>query len=204
MTERKRVPSQVAYILRFMTEKTTLVTLNMDTQQLLKDLESEHVPTRGVAAFFLRDSFEDAIGDRLIRFLVEEQEWRAFKLACEAVVPKWIVKLERYLDSVEEWPLDSTRTIRLVFRLKAGKLPSLERRLPQFLLSDDWKFKLAAVEYCLDKAMHLEVARQICCQFSAKAVGSDVDRLQLVQAMNKKSFRQLSSHVKNRAKELWD
>ena len=58
------------------------MTLNMDTQQLLKDLESEHVPTRGVAAFFLRHSFDDTIGDRLICFLVEEQEWRAFKLAC--------------------------------------------------------------------------------------------------------------------------
>lgn len=68
------------------------MTLNMDTQQLLKDIESEHVPTRGAAAFFLRDSFDDTVGDRIIRFLIEEQEWRAFKMVCEAVVPKWIGK----------------------------------------------------------------------------------------------------------------
>lgn len=173
-----------------------------EEQILLRDFESEHSPTRGYAAYRLKNSFDEQIGDRLILFLLNERNDKAFQLACEAVIPKWIVKFERYLSSASEWPLDSSRTASLMRRIRGWRLPSIESRIPNFLESDDWILKLAAVEYCHDKMIFREKARNVCLQFSARAIGSSEDKQELTRILGMKSFRQLMAHVRNKAKDF--
>src|SRR5260221_6477327 len=78
--------------------------------QLLTAVTSDDSGSRSQAALRLRGYFEDQVGDILITTLLAEANYNAFVCLCYAVVPKWIVPLERRIVEASNWPFDESRT----------------------------------------------------------------------------------------------
>jgi hypothetical protein len=184
----------------------------MDEVEWLKQLESSSPGERGMAALRLKDSFSDEVGDRLVHLLLSEQHKQIFWIISDSVIPKWVVKLERELAGRDEWPFDPFRTAWIVRRVRGMRLPSLERHLEQFLMSDDWTLKLAAVNYCHDKQHHVQAAREVCLLFLeqdpeapgnishfASAMG---DSSQLAPAMGVHDYAHLVRRIRRFARDF--
>ena len=175
-------------------------TMNEDEE--LRKLDSEDSTIRAIAALRLKESFDERIGDRLVRMLIEERDSGSFVLVCIAVIPKWIVKFERRVAGLDAWPFDDFRTGWLLRGLKGWRLPSIESRMHQFLDAEDWTLKLSAVDYCHDKMKFGDRARDVCLQFLAEYRGSAEDKLKLVRSLRAETLRRLRAHVRRCARDF--
>jgi hypothetical protein len=110
---------------------TQLVDLTDELSKDLAELSSHEGTTRALAAVRLKDSFEEGIGGCLVQALINELDLAAFSLMCFAVIPKWIVKLERKLATIDVWPFDSNRTAWLMLGTQGWRLPAIERQLAE-------------------------------------------------------------------------
>jgi hypothetical protein len=172
----------------------------MDIEPDLRDLNDPRPYVRGPAAYKLRDSFDERIGDMLIRMLIEEQDAHVFMFLCMAALPKWIVRLEHALAPRPIWPIGSANTVQIVRSVRGMRLPSYEQHLPTFFKSDDWAYKLAAIQYCHEKKIWSNEAKSACDDFLGQQ--STIDLAALARVVYWGEGRRFLARVKTISYDL--
>jgi hypothetical protein len=188
--------------LQLFAEEAPMPRLMMDELELLKQLESDSLKERGLAAWHLSESFSEEVGDRLVESFLTKHCGMFTWLVCRSVVTKWVVKLERALVSRDKWPLDSLKTACLIRGVKGMRLPSIERHLEQFLNSDDWTLKLAAVNYCHDKQDHVELSREVCLSFLEQQPKALDDTSELASTLGVHDYAHLVRRIRRFASDF--
>lgn len=174
----------------------------MTIERAFSELEHGDNSVSARASHWLNESFEENAGDKLVTLLLDAPSDRIFFLICDAVIPKWIVKLERSLSRLSEWPLSVRRTIWLVRICHGYRLPALEKHIARFLTIDDWCLRLAAVQYCHDKQVQTDLARSVCFEFLSTKWASPSVKQELAKVLRFSNFRALSARIRLIAKEL--
>ena len=158
---------------------------------------------RSAAAFDLRHSYDEAVGNMIVEAAIKETEMPAFIGLYMVVKDKWTVRFENVLMTYPEWPLAPNVTVWFAIRAKCSH-PSYERYIEEHLKGDDWLYKCAAAIYVHRYALahHWPLCREACTQLLEDMTILERDWDALARSTGLTSVRRLKQKIERVIRDL--